>query len=135
MTPSSCEQTVPSQVCACGIALYDNTIPLLDLDGETTLYTRTAAEPDSWQLNQRYTTYYMDPPHNCNEQLPTISQPRTDVTGLSDKWGTKKREHTSMQNNYLRITRGHGELVLARPHSLSLMTGCRVLRPSVMIRV
>ena len=91
---SSCERTVPSQVCAWYIDIYDNNIPLLHLDGETTMWITTTSEPDCRQLNQRHTTCYMDPPHNCNVQLyiPTVSQPRTDVTGLSDMWGTKKRK-------------------------------------------
>ena len=50
----------------------------------------TTSEPDCCQLNQRYTTCYMDRPHNCNEQPPTISQPWTDMTRLSEVWGTKK---------------------------------------------
>ena len=89
---SSCERMVPSQVCTCSIDLYDNNIPILHLDGETTMWITTASEQDCCQLNQWYTTCYMDPPHNCNEQLPTVYQPRTDVTGLSDMWETKKRK-------------------------------------------
>ena len=34
---SSCERAVPSQICACSIDFYDNNIPLLHLDGETTI--------------------------------------------------------------------------------------------------
>ena len=89
---SSCGRTMPSKVCACSIDICDNNISLLHLDSETTMWITTSSEPDSCQLNQRYTTCYMDPPHNCNEQLPTMYQPRTDVTGLSDMWGTKKRK-------------------------------------------
>ena len=34
----------------------------------------TTSEPDYCQLNQQYTTGYMDPLHNCNEQ-PTTCKP------------------------------------------------------------
>ena len=85
----SCERPVPSQVCACSIDLYDNDTQRIHLHGETTMLITTTSEQDCCQLNQRYTTCYMDPPHNCNEQLPTVYQPRTDVTALSDMWGTK----------------------------------------------
>ena len=46
---------------------------------------------DYCQLNQIYTTRYMDPLHNSNEQPPTICQPWTDVERLSEVWRTKKR--------------------------------------------
>ncbi len=90
---SSCERIVPSEVCARSIDFYDNNILLLHLDGETTMWITTTSEPDCCQLNQRYITCYMGPPHNCNEHIPTVSQSRTDVTGLSDMWGlrTEKR--------------------------------------------
>ena len=56
---------------------------ILHVDGETTLWITTTSDPYCCQLNQRYTTCYMEQPHNCNEQL--VSKPRwTDVTGLSD---------------------------------------------------
>ena len=55
---SSCERTEPSQVCAYSIDFYDNNIPLLHLDGETTMWITTTSEPDCCQLNQRYTTCY-----------------------------------------------------------------------------
>ena len=32
----------------------------------------------------------MDTLHNANEQPPTLCQPRTDVTRLSEVWGNKK---------------------------------------------
>ena len=54
------------------------------------LHCTTTSDPDYCQLNQIYTTRYMDPLHNCNEQPPTICQPRTDVARLSEVWGTKK---------------------------------------------
>ena len=50
----------------------------------------TTSDPDYCQLNQIYTTRYMDPQDNCNEQPPTTCQPWTDVTRLSEVWGTKK---------------------------------------------
>ena len=126
---SSCERTVPSQVCACSIDLYDNNIPLLHMDGETTMWITTASEQDCCQLNQRYQhTIKMDPPHNCNEQLPTVYQPRTDVTGLPDMWGTKTIKG-SMQKNRLWITRGDGELALARTHPTWLMTVAMLYGP------
>ena len=46
LAPSSCERTVPSQVCACSIDFYDNNIPLLHLDGETTIWITTTSEQD-----------------------------------------------------------------------------------------
>ena len=56
---------------------------ILHVDGETTLWITTTSDPYCCQLNQRYTTCYMEQPHNCNEQR--VSQPPwTDVTGLSD---------------------------------------------------
>ena len=90
---SSCERTVPSKVCACSIDFYDNNIPLLHLDGETTMWITTTSEPDCCQLNQRYTTCYMDPPHNCNEQLYTHSISATNRgDGIVRHVGTKKRK-------------------------------------------
>ena len=71
----------------------------LHLDGETTMWIMTASEQDCCQLNQRYTTCYMDQPHNCNEQLPTVYQPRTDVMGLSDMWETKKRKRYAEESS------------------------------------
>ena len=54
---------------------------ILHVDGETTLWI-TTSDPYCCQLNQRYTTCYMEQPHDCNEQL--VYQPTwTDVTGLS----------------------------------------------------
>ena len=56
----------------------------------STAHCTTTSEPDYCLLNQIYTTRYIDPLHNCNEQQPTICQPWTDVTRLSEVWGTKK---------------------------------------------
>ena len=56
----------------------------------STAHCTTTSDPDYCQLNQIYTTRYMDPLHNCNEQPPTTCQPWTDVTRLSEVWGTKK---------------------------------------------
>ena len=56
----------------------------------STAHCMTTSDPDYCQLNQIYTTRYMDPLHNCNEQPPTTCQPWTDVTRLSEVWGTKK---------------------------------------------
>ena len=50
----------------------------------------TTSEPDYCQLSQRYTTRFMDPLHNWNEQPPTICQPWTDVAILSEAWGNKQ---------------------------------------------
>ncbi len=61
----------------------------LNISCSTAHYT-TTSEPDYCQLNQIYTTRYMDPLHNCNEQPPTTCQPWTDLTRLSEVWGTKK---------------------------------------------
>ena len=49
---SSCQRTVPSQVCACSIDFYDNNIPLLHLDGETTMWIKTTSEHDCMLLAQ-----------------------------------------------------------------------------------
>ena len=90
---SSCERTVPSQVCACSIDFYDINIPLLYLDGETTMWITT-------HQNQTATSSINDTQHAIwihhttatNNCIPTVYEPRTDVTGLSDMWGTKKRK-------------------------------------------
>ena len=56
----------------------------------STAHCTTTSDPDYCQLNQIYTTRYVDPLHNCNEQPPTTYQPWTDVTRLSEVWRTKK---------------------------------------------
>ena len=56
----------------------------------STAHCTTTSDPDYCQLNQIFKTRYMDPLHNCNEQPPTTCQPWTDVTRLSEVWGTKK---------------------------------------------
>ena len=56
----------------------------------STAHCTTTSDPDYCQLNQILKTRYMDPLHNCNEQPPTTCQPWTDVTRLSEVWGTKK---------------------------------------------
>ena len=60
------EQTLPSKYNA-HVTLTLRTI--LHVDGETTLWITTTSHPYCCQLNQRYTTCYMEQPHNCNEQL------------------------------------------------------------------
>ena len=86
---SSCERTVPSQVCSRSIDFYDNNIPLLYLGGETTMWITTTSEPDCCQLNQLYTTCYIWIHHTTatHNYIPTVSQQRTDMAGLSDMWG------------------------------------------------
>ena len=64
----------------------------------STAHCTTTSDPDYCQLNQIYTTRYMDQLHNCNEQPPTTCQPWTDVTRLSDVWGTKKGKGKSSMN-------------------------------------
>ena len=69
------------------------------------------SEPHCYQLNQRYATpRYMDQPHYCNEQLTTKSQPRTDVTGLSEVLGTKERFRLSVK--LLLRTHGYIRLII-----------------------
>ena len=41
----------------------------------STAYCTTPSYPEYCQLNRIYTTRYMDPLHNCNEQPPTPCQP------------------------------------------------------------
>ena len=41
----------------------------------STAHCTTTSDPDYCQRNQIYTTRYMDPLHNCNEQPPTTCQP------------------------------------------------------------
>ena len=41
----------------------------------STAHCTTTSEQDYFQPSQRYTTRYMDPLHNCNEQPPTTCQP------------------------------------------------------------
>ena len=87
----------------------------LQVYAHVTLNLRTIYTPYGWrddpvdndnshpyccQVNQRYTTCYMEQPHNCNEQL--VSQPPwTDVTGLSFR---KVKGKTSMQTNRITVT-------------------------------
>ena len=59
-------------------------------DSDETVELYNNIRSDYFQLNRIYTTRYMDPLHNCNEQPPTTCQPWTDVTRLSEVWGTKK---------------------------------------------
>ena len=67
----------------------------------STAHFTTTSEPDYCQLNQiYYTTRYTDPPHNCNEQPPTICQQCTDVTRLSG--GTNKGKVITCSSSTIR---------------------------------
>ena len=84
---------------------------------------------------QRYTTCYMEQPHDCNEQL--VSQPPiTDVTGLSlfPLWSScyVKKGKTSMQNNRLTVTRCRRAGVGSTTFTLAQMTVAMSLWSSVM---
>ena len=103
---------------------------ILHVDGETTLWITTTSEPYAYccQFHQRYTTCYMEQPHDCNEQL--VSQPPlTDVTGLSFR---KVKRYTSMQTNRLTVTRCRRAGVGSTTFTLAQMTVAMLLWSSVM---
>ena len=127
---SSCERTVSSQVCACSIDFYNNNIPLLHLDGETTMWITTTSEQDCCQLNQRYETCYMDPPHNCNEQYISHELTWWDCPicgGLRKEKGWDQYAEESSMDHERRRWAGVGS------HTFNLADdGFHVLWPSVM---
>ena len=64
--PTSHQERTPSKACL---------LPRpLNISCSTAHWT-TTSDPDDCQLNQIYTTRYMNPLHNCDEQPPTICQP------------------------------------------------------------
>ena len=52
-----------------------------------------------------YTMHYMDTPYNSNQQLPTVSQPSTDVPRLSKSGGP-----TKVKGELSRTKQKHSEL-------------------------